>query len=194
MTYCTLFCRLCVRPLFLQFKVVCRSLFGVGSWDLSWSMVISLPVRDFTALVHVPFLITLSWNSPDVSHHLRVFTACVAFPVYKAVRIEHPSHFYVFNGLEEQPLKATQRVNVRPRHGWSYSLFLLSGPPSVFLLVQNQGSPWPVWWKVYILGRTTECCSPFHAAPDELFDAFLHPPPQWFLARHVIPVTSAKAS
>ena len=132
--------------------------------------------------------------TPDVSHHLRVFTACVAFPVYKAVRIEHPSHFYVFNGLEEQPLKATQRVNVRPRHGWSYSLFLLSGPPSVFLLVQNQGSPWPVWWKVYILGRTTECCSPFHAAPDELFDAFLHPPPQWFLARHVVPVTSAKAS
>lgn len=55
--------------------------------------------------------------TPDVSHHLRVFTACVAFPVYKAVRIEHPSHFYVFNGLEEQPLKATQRVNVRPRHG-----------------------------------------------------------------------------
>ena len=112
---------LCSQPLFLQFMGFCRSLCGVGSRVLRWSMVISLPVRDFTALVHVPFLITLSWNSPDVSHHLRCYTANVAITlVYEC--------FFI------------RRIVSR-----SFSRFGFRGSPFYLLVPDLQGSQFFDW-------------------------------------------------
>ena len=69
---------LCSQPLFLQFMGFCRSLYGVGSRVLRWSMVISLPVRIFTAALRPCFWLRWVQVSPDVSHHLRCYTANVA--------------------------------------------------------------------------------------------------------------------
>ena len=76
-------CRLCVRPLFLQFKVFCRSLCGVGSRALRWYRTTSLSVRAYSPRASFRIILTSAfrWQSDGSVHHSPVFYSfrCILF-------------------------------------------------------------------------------------------------------------------